>query len=1033
MKTKQIFIFLILFNIISSEFLNKNKLIYSPFFNQENFCKIRKIFYQNDKPNSNLILLSEDNLSSVNLSKREINYRKKINPQSEIVSLEQKNFFLTQPKSSTVEVFRTETGQFVNSLDIISKNNLLYDIKTIKIKEFTLNIFVAYKSLIMQSKKKNIFVKNFIKEEEGNDNNKDGNKKIINLIFDLHIDEENQNIIYGLTLNGQIKLYKIKFDDLYQSILSKTKSDDDEEETDNNDEDESESKPKKKKKSEKIEVKEEEIFSVKSEHGVVKGLLTKNILYVYDGRSIYGYNIKGKNMEMFGLLEKYITWEIWSFYDNNSLLVKGQKYFYYFLNGQISFQFDIKSHIACTMSKLPTQKIYCYLEDQTSEKNLVAYWPNTEGKLEREFYTIDSLVKIYSDANTLDRVRLIQANPYNNKIFTIVTTTRIIEFKITEEKNVEIVSEMENNYEKYITSELFIYQKEFSNNNNEIFDSYSQYQNYYTTINSLKGNVNLFKILKTLCKIIIDDLIEISNSIYKIFFDLKNLINNLIYKKAFNFEKETTDRKNKAFLFLVTENNLFKVLDAYTGKILFMQQFPRTQRLRIIRDDSINQRYVSILFGKKNFFVYDLKYNKFINDISSVINRLNLKDDLLINEEQLNLIMKSFLSMVKDNPVYDLKMYQLDPKIFGPNKEQIALYVDHEKSILYILKFYINNKNEQKLIMLHNFNFGKMISISNPKIPEDMTQHHLSEGKIFYKFINNNIYYILSSETKEIKTEENEPKKKPKERLILTILDGKTGKILEEKILENIELPSVRYLFDENYGLISYTKINKGFKRNEILSFEIMNKNVDYSLLRLLKAKFFSQKTSEKTKAENNENEIEIIMKTYIIERNIKSLSLSKSKFNKGNKYVIMVFDNNDLQLIKREELSPRRPNMIKIKGKPTFDQESNSIYADKELPGYNPIIKFNPNNKFINKDKIDVYEVKTAEGENESSFITCIIGENIACNEMYPDKLYDKLSPEFKKELLMAVTLGFVVFIFFFRKYHIKAEFQKIFLGGDK
>ena len=120
-----------------------------------------------------------------------------------------------------------------------------------------------------------------------------------------------------------------------------------------------------------------------------------------------------------------------------------------------------------------------------------------------------------------------------------------------------------------------------------------------------------------------------------------------------------------------------------------MQQFPRTQRLRIIRDDSINQRYVSILFGKKNFFVYDLKYNKFINDISSVINRLNLKDDLLINEEQLNLIMKSFLSMVKDNPVYDLKMYQLDPKIFGPNKEQIALYVDHEKSILYILKFYI--------------------------------------------------------------------------------------------------------------------------------------------------------------------------------------------------------------------------------------------------------------------------------------------------------------------------------------------------------
>ena len=504
--------------------------------------------------------------------------------------------------------------------------------------------------------------------------------------------------------------------------------------------------------------------------------------------------------------------------------------------------------------------------------------------------------------------------------------------------------------------------------------------------------------------------------------------------KAFDLGKETSNKSNEAFLFLVTEANLFKVLDAYTGKILFIQQFPRTQRIRIIRDDSsINQRYVSILFGKRSFFVYDLKYNKFINDISSVINRLNLKDDLLINEEQLNVIMKSFLSLVKENPIYDLKKYQLDAKIFGPNKEQIALYVDYEKSILYILKFYINKKNEQKLIMLHNFNFGKLISISNPKISEDISQYHLSEGKIFYKFINNNLYYILSSELKANKTEENEPKKKPRERLILTILDGKSGKILEEKIIENIDISSVRYLFAENYGLISYTKINKGFKRNEILSFELMNKNVDYSLLRLIKNKFFSPKSNKNQKGESNtENELEIIIKTYIIERSIKHLSISKSKYNKGNKYILMVFDNNDLQLIKRDELSPRRPNMIKIKGKPTFDPETNSIYADKELPGYNPVIHLNPNNRFVNKDKSEVYDVKTLEGDNESSFIACIIGGNLECKEMYPDKLYDKLNPEFKKELLMAVTLGFVVFIFFFRKYHIKAEFMKIFIGEN-
>ena len=125
MNTRHIFIFLILFNIISSEFLNKNSLIYSPLFHQENFGKIRKIYYQNENQNSNLILASKDSISSVNLSKKEINYRKKINPLDDIISLEPKNFFMTQPKTTSVQIYRTETGQFVNSLDIISKDNLL--------------------------------------------------------------------------------------------------------------------------------------------------------------------------------------------------------------------------------------------------------------------------------------------------------------------------------------------------------------------------------------------------------------------------------------------------------------------------------------------------------------------------------------------------------------------------------------------------------------------------------------------------------------------------------------------------------------------------------------------------------------------------------------------------------------------------------------------------------------------------------------------------------------------------------------------
>ena len=1025
-KIRQILFLLFLINLSSSEFINKNNLIYTPLFSQENFGNIHKIFYQNDKKNSNLIAVSEDSISSINLKTKEINYRKKINKLSEIVSLEPKNFFLTQRKSNTVEVFRTETGQFVNSLEILSNDDLLFDVKSVKIKEFTMTIFLSFKSLTIQSKKKIIFEKNFVKEDSDEKNK----KKYMNMIYDLYVDEENQCLIYALTVEGKIKIYKIAFDSLYKTIEAKNKK----EEEDNQEDEENEEKAKqnqKKKEDKEVEVEEKEIFSQESEYRIIKALLTKDFLYAYDGRFVFGYKIESQKMEMFALTEKSITLNIWNFYNENGLLVKGRKNFYYFFEGQIFFQFETLNHITCSISNLPQRKLYCYLNGDSSDKNLVAYWPSKEGKLEREFYTIDSMVQIYSDSNNLDRIKLLEVSPYNDKAFTLVTTNKIKEFVIDSNNKVVLTGEMDNNYEKYVLSELFLYHKKDKSSNDDIFESYEQYQNYYTTINSLKGNINLFKILQNLLKIIIDDAIEIGQSIQKMFQNISKMINNLINKRAFDLGKESSNRENMAFLFLITESNLMKVLDAYTGNILSVQQFPRNQKINIIKEDSNNQRYVSILFGKKNFLVYDLEENKFVNDIGSVFNKLNLDDELLINEEQLSVIMKSFLSLIKDKPVYDLRKFKLDEKIFGPNKEKVAIYVDYEKSILYILKFYINKNNEQKLIMLHNFNFGNLISISNPKISEDINQHYLSEGKIFYKFINNNIYYILSSDIKNREENSDSNKKKIKERLILTILNGKTGKILSEKVIDNLEISSVRYLFEENWGLISYTKINKGFKRNEILSFELMNKNVDYDLFRLFKKSFFNTKKNPKIDSNPNiENEIEIIIKTYVIERNIKYLSASKSKYNKGNKFVLMVFDNNDLQLIKREELSPRKPNMVLIKGKPTFDQESNSIYADKELPAYSPIVKFDPNNKFINKDKIDVYDIKTAEGENESSFITCIIGDNIDCKIMYPDKLYDILSPEFKKELLIAITLGFVVFIFFFRKYNIKNEFKKVFLA---
>ena len=81
-----------------------------------------------------------------------------------------------------------------------------------------------------------------------------------------------------------------------------------------------------------------------------------------------------------------------------------------------------------------------------------------------------------------------------------------------------------------------------------------------------------------------------------------------------------------------------------------------------------------------------------------------------------------------------------------------------------------------------------------------------------------------------------------------------------------MEISSVRYLFEENWGIISYTKINKGFKRNEILSFVIMKNNIDYNLIKLIKNNILSSKKPK----ENEIEEIEAIIKAYVKERQIK-------------------------------------------------------------------------------------------------------------------------------------------------------------------
>jgi hypothetical protein len=84
--------------------------------------------------------------------------------------------------------------------------------------------------------------------------------------------------------------------------------------------------------------------------------------------------------------------------------------------------------------------------------------------------------------------------------------------------------------------------------------------------------------------------------------------------------------------------------------------------------------------------------------------------------------------------------------------------------------------------LIFNFNYEKLIAYKTPNININAPNTYLNEGKIFYKYINNNLVYIISMK---------------KTNLVFTIIHGQNGKIIEEQVIRNVDGKSVKYAFYE--------------------------------------------------------------------------------------------------------------------------------------------------------------------------------------------------------------------------------------------
>ena len=244
----------------------------------------------------------------------------------------------------------------------------------------------------------------------------------------------------------------------------------------------------------------------------------------------------------------------------------------------------------------------------------------------------------------------------------------------------------------------------------------------------------------------------------------------------------------------------------------------------------------------------------------------------------------------------------------------------------------------------------------------------------------------------------------------------------------NIDLSSITFLFEDNWGIISYIKREKGFKRNEIFTFELMKQEIEYSLTNLFE-KYFKSYSSLST---IDINDITILSKTFVLDHHVKGLYKSISQLSNANKFIIILFENNKILLIDRRSFSPRRPIMKDIKGKPTFDPSINSIYVDQELPGYQGIV--NINHKFILDSNIKIDEINdivVSPTGNESTFIICSIGVDLKCYKVYPDKIYDSFNTSYLKCFIGIFLIVSIIVVGMIRRYVKKMEFKNLFFAS--
>ena len=648
-----------------------------------------------------------------------------------------------------------------------------------------------------------------------------------------------------------------------------------------------------------------------------------------------------------------------------------------------------------------------------SDKALYCFKQNTN-TIDYHVYSITTGKTNNNNANTslsfitTSMIQTIAVHPSKPNYIAITTEKALYLFDIT--KSTNPIHLFDNNISSIVYSRLLSFEPITSNKES------TTDKHYYTTMESIehKEVVNVFA---NAVHIIIKDVLDIFNTLKESLMNYKQM--NVISRFNENEFTLTQSSSIRNSLFLYTNNSELFVLNALNGEIEFTQSFDNDLLLFKVQPKDNMKDTVLRKQSDMNVHLHFRNINnnnEYIYEYNLISNQLQLNNEHTYTHQYKQMIINAEMKLItQKQDSMNLSTFIKDMPQHIKNDLNGKYSITQHDNTLYTFKYYLNSDNDLIMNIVYNLHFEEVITYFFPDMNAHPNPLYLVEGKIYYKFINENIIVILS--------------KHQSKHLLITLIRGDNGKVIDKIQLTNVDFHSISYLFEDNWGLISYIKKEKGFKRNEVFAIELLKQEIEFSLMSLLEKHFKSQTNTNVLTT--SDTEITILSHTFVLDRHVKKMFKSQTEYNNANTFIVLLYENNKIFLIDRRTFSPRRPFTKDVKGKETYDASINSIYVDPELQGYKPIVTID-NKATLNakRELIEVDDVVVAPTESESTFMVCSIGNDVACYKVFPDKIYDSYNKGTQAVIIMIFTLVFGVCIGLVRRYVKKKEFTNVFLN---